>query len=344
MVFCTLFDSNYLDKGIALYQSLAAVSNDFRLYILAMDDKCHEVLSGLSYPNVVLISMEEFLTDELIEARKERTAVEFCWTCSAWLIDYVLSRFNEDICTYIDSDLFFFSSPDVLLNEINNHSVQIIEQKLNRGNAEKRLKRVSGTYCVEFNTFKKEKQSLALLNWWKEQCAKSCRSVSDKKSFGDQLYLENWGTLDYVHVIENPGAGIAPWNINHYRLADESGAQIKDKKTKQVFPIVFYHFHGFSMMDDDKAYINVYQTGWNIDDKLVDSLYRPYLEEIISARKMLSKEYGVSFVQRKTESGGSLVSKIIKARKSGKTAAEILDMGVIKTRLLINGRKNIFSC
>ena len=39
--FCTLFDSYYLYKGIALYRSLEQVSDDFTLYIFCFDDKAY---------------------------------------------------------------------------------------------------------------------------------------------------------------------------------------------------------------------------------------------------------------------------------------------------------------
>ena len=34
MIFCTLFDSNYLDKGLALYESMKTNLAEFTLYIL----------------------------------------------------------------------------------------------------------------------------------------------------------------------------------------------------------------------------------------------------------------------------------------------------------------------
>ena len=37
MDLCTLFDSNYLDRGIALCDSLNEVSDNFNLYIFAFD-------------------------------------------------------------------------------------------------------------------------------------------------------------------------------------------------------------------------------------------------------------------------------------------------------------------
>ena len=41
---CTLFNFYYLDKGLALYESLERVCEDFVLYVLAMDDDCYAYL------------------------------------------------------------------------------------------------------------------------------------------------------------------------------------------------------------------------------------------------------------------------------------------------------------
>ena len=49
LTFCTLFDSNYLDKGLVLCKSMNNVMPEFKLYILAMDDKCTEILKNLQY-------------------------------------------------------------------------------------------------------------------------------------------------------------------------------------------------------------------------------------------------------------------------------------------------------
>lgn len=39
LIFCTLFDSNYLDRGIALYNSILRVMDSFKLYLFAFDEK-----------------------------------------------------------------------------------------------------------------------------------------------------------------------------------------------------------------------------------------------------------------------------------------------------------------
>ena len=45
LYYCTLFDSNYISKGIALYLSLERHTDDFLLYVMAMDRKCEKMFA-----------------------------------------------------------------------------------------------------------------------------------------------------------------------------------------------------------------------------------------------------------------------------------------------------------
>ena len=52
MNFCTLFDSYYLDKGLALYSSLEKVSEDFTLYVFCFDEDSYEILKLFTYGGI----------------------------------------------------------------------------------------------------------------------------------------------------------------------------------------------------------------------------------------------------------------------------------------------------
>lgn len=69
--FCTLFDSYYLDKGIALYKSLERVSNDFMLFIFCFDERSYDILSELSYDKATELHCSCFETQELLEKKRE---------------------------------------------------------------------------------------------------------------------------------------------------------------------------------------------------------------------------------------------------------------------------------
>jgi len=58
--FCTLFNTKYLSRGLALYHSLKNVCNDFHLYIFAFDDQTYAILNKLQLPDTTIISLSQF--------------------------------------------------------------------------------------------------------------------------------------------------------------------------------------------------------------------------------------------------------------------------------------------
>ena len=129
--YCTLFDRNYLFKGLALYRSLEAVSVDFTLHVLCMDDITYDLLRQLNLPRARLIRRKDFEDPELLRVKPTRTVAEYCWTCTPSLPLYVLKNSQEiDLVTYLDADLFFFSSPEPIYKELGDKSILIVEHRL----------------------------------------------------------------------------------------------------------------------------------------------------------------------------------------------------------------------
>ena len=58
--FCTLFDSFYLTRGIAMYQSLEKTCENFHLYIFAFDDASFEILKKLNFKHATIIPLKDF--------------------------------------------------------------------------------------------------------------------------------------------------------------------------------------------------------------------------------------------------------------------------------------------
>ena len=214
-VLCTLYNSLYLDKGLVLYDSLCNCAKDFKLYVLCMDDKCYDVLKELNQEYHIPIRLSDFENGDsaLLEAKSNRKFGEYCWTCSSSLIRYILLHYSEDCCTYIDADMFFYQDPEILIDEMRDNGKTVMITP-HRFTPDKMNLLIGGKYCVEFNTFLNEKNSLEVLEKWRSQCLECCTSVFDGVHFGDQKYLDTW-LEDYpevVHECQNSGAGIAPGN------------------------------------------------------------------------------------------------------------------------------------
>ena len=110
--YCTLFDRNYLARGLALHRSLVRHGGEFRLHVLCLDDGTIQALSALALPGVELISIRalEKWDRELSAVRAGRTPPEFYFTCKPVLLGYLLERHPEaERLSYLDSDLYFFS-------------------------------------------------------------------------------------------------------------------------------------------------------------------------------------------------------------------------------------------
>ena len=309
MDLCTLFDSNYLDRGIALCESLNRVLDHFRLYVFAFDESAYRILKELNIRNVTVVSEESILDDELRRIRQERSRSEYCWTCTPVIVEYVLDHYGVEACTYIDADMYFYSSPEFVFEEIKGKkcSASIIEHRFPNNITRSTNLRLHGKYCVEFNTFFNTEESRKILTWWKKKCFESCSMKLNEESFGDQKYLDEWEKrFGNIHEVENAGAGVAPWNLSDYRLeGKESNGIYLTYKGKQRVKLVFYHFQNLRFLDENTVNIGVYNEIGRKDRALINELYIYYVKRLVEIRKYLKNKYNLNFKAYENRKKGS---------------------------------------
>ena len=283
--FCTLFDSNYLTRGLVMYESLKKHCEKFHLYIFAFDEKAHRILTELNYENITVISLQEFENERLLSVKSQRSRAEYCWTCTSSTILHIFNHYNVENCTYIDADLFFYSSPVVLFDEMKENSSLIT---LHRYTKKYDRSEIAGKYCVQFITFKNNKDGLKTLNWWVDSCIEWCYDRYEDGKFGDQKYLDNWTSqFDGIHVLEHLGGGLAPWNIQQYELSNMNDGKpiFKEKSSNKTFEGVFYHFHYVRFYSG-----NLVDLGWfSLDKAIVKNIYAPYINELKKAADTVKK-------------------------------------------------------
>lgn len=265
--YCTLFDSFYLTRGLALYRSLVRSGEVFNLYIFCFDDLTFTLLGKMALPQVTLVSLREFETPKLLAAKTSRTRGEYCWTCTPHVIRYTLDRFKLPELTYLDADLYFFQKPSILLEEFRSDGASILITE-HRYTPAYDQSRTSGVYCVQFITFRSDSNGLATLQWWQDRCLEWCYARVEEGKFGDQKYLDDWLTrFKGVHVLKHLGGGVAPWNVQQYKVSE--GPKVNG------VPVVFYHFHALKWLSTGHFDIC---GGYRISRNAVRFLYAPYLE------------------------------------------------------------------
>lgn len=282
--FCTLFNTNYLSRGIALYRSLENVCDDYHLYIFTFDDVCYELLNKLSFEKATVISLAEFEDNELLEVKSGRTKTEYCWTSTSSTILYVLEKYNVESCTYLDADLYFYSSPKPIFDELGGKSILITEH---RYSPQYNKAKKSGKYCVQFITFKNDELGLKALRWWRGKCLKWCYNRYEGGKFGDQLYLDDWTTrFEGVHVMQNQGGGLAAWNVQQYKFFNENDSLFcKEKKSEKEFEVIFYHFHYLRFFKN-----NIIELGRRyLSNDVKKYFYKPYIKALEKIGKEISQ-------------------------------------------------------
>lgn len=309
-IYCTLYNSKYLDKGLVLYDSLYNSIDVFKLYVLCMDDKCFEVLSSLKQPNHIPIKLEDFESgdEELIKAKGNRSIGEYCWTCTSSLILYILRKFNHEICTYIDADMYFYSNPQVLIDEmlLAGKSVIVVPHRFSRERKEE--EKTVGKYCVEFNTFMNNKEGLEVLHYWRNRCLEQCSQEPDGVHWGDQKYLEEFEKhFSCIHVCSNLGAGIAPWNIEQYR--DFNNDTLYSPLANDRVKLIFIHFASILYITNSLINTTICVRK-GLDFKLVNSLYKKYLIELSTKKHFLKEKFGIeTLIKRHPVSKGKRTIK-----------------------------------
>jgi hypothetical protein len=270
--YCTLCDSTYLVRGLVLYESLLKHSREpFQFFVLAMDPDVVERLrsvQGLDTSPIRMVDLQglEYFTG-LGAIRQSRTWQEYCWSAASNLCDFLMGHHHLEGITYIDADMMFFSDPAPVFNEIGTRSIAVIPHRFI---PEKQYLSVNGQFNVSWVTFRDTPVGRECLSRWAKQCRTKC-SLTD--GCGDQKYLDEWPALygDELCVIQNPGAGLAPWNLANYRITE--GPQVNGQ------PCVFYHYHETKANDDGTFYL----TGYALRDEDRRIIYEPYIERLRSA-------------------------------------------------------------
>ncbi|GAK51716.1 hypothetical protein U14_02961 [Candidatus Moduliflexus flocculans] len=274
--FVTLFDSNYLTRGLTMYRSLAQHCGEFHLWIICFDNFAYHLLSAMRLPQVTLVPLATFEDAELLRVKPQRSFAEYCWTSTPSVLLYVLNAAPDvDAITYLDADLKFYAPLQPIFDEMGTASILLTEHRY-PPHTRFDLSATHGRYNVQFMTFRRNPDGIAALHWWRERCLEWCFNRLEDGKFGDQKYLDDWPQrFANVHCIQHIGAGVAPWNVSQYRL------EVRDE-TLYVddMPLIFYHFHHFKLYHTHLAYCySVYPLVCEIWERL----YLPYIQDMRQA-------------------------------------------------------------
>ncbi len=239
--FCTLSDYSYLNRGLALYDSLVAhCPYDFELYYLCVDRKAFDKLKELKLKNLIPVDVWDVSSLSNVFNLSRR---DYSWSLASRFMQYLCNKFKhiEEIM-YIDSDIVFYPGMENIYDEIGTRSIGIIPHlHITVGSG-------PGGYNVGIIYFKNNKKGKMCLDFWVD-CVMGRRKEWEDPygNCGDQKYLELFEIIFPAdnYVIGSETSHGAPWNLHLYNYNRFS---LEDKKVLykgKERPLVFCHFAGF---------------------------------------------------------------------------------------------------
>lgn len=287
--FCTYCDRSYAARLLCLHESLQAQGEAFRLFVLCFDEETEAVVRAAGHADLVPISLTELqLADPQFSAvRAQRTAVEYFFTATPVLVRYCFDREPAaERITYLDADLFFFGPPSAVLAEQGKASVGLVPHRF-----PERLKArlIYGTYNVAWVSFRRDRDGLAALEWWRERCLEWCYDRVESGRFADQGYLDEFPRrFAGVRVLDHPGINAAPWNVAEAKLARSEGRLELDGG-----PLLFFHFQGIREVLPGWFDPGLKGYGAALSPGLRDGIYGPYLESLVATQRSLQRDHGI---------------------------------------------------
>jgi len=244
--YCTYFDSGFLIQGLTLSQSLLQHDFSATLWILSLNDEAGDILRSIGDPRLRIVSLSELeqWDSNLTATKPRRTTIEYYFTLTPCWPRWLLKRHPEiDRVMYVDADTFFFATPRRIWEAFDRSMASVLITAHRFPPFLRRLE-IWGRYNVGVQVFRNDARGMAVLEDWRERCLEWCHDILDVKSgrFADQKYLDAWpeqfGSL--VHVLDDPGVNLAPWNwAGHAMEVTGSGVTIDG------VPLTLYHFAKF---------------------------------------------------------------------------------------------------
>lgn len=235
MHYCSIVNEQYIERALALWRSLQTHCYPFCWWVMALDQTTLDTLEPLA--NAVVIPFGSYstrgisITPALEEARTRLQENVFIWACKpTWLL-YLLNIVQMTQLIYVDSDCYFFNSPETMYQEIGDVPIALTPHRFSpkQGHFV-----VNGRFNGGFIYLCNQPYVQSCLKQWSTICIKH-----QNGRHTEQRHLDTWPINYGAYPIEHKGVNLAPWN-----QADQYVYTLRDG---QIYvdddPLVFYHFH-----------------------------------------------------------------------------------------------------
>ncbi|HEX4984472.1 MAG TPA: hypothetical protein VFV71_00240 [Burkholderiales bacterium] len=277
--YCTLFDKNYLTRGLALHASLQRHRPGSMLVVLCLDEATRDMLARMSLDAARLVSLDELegYDPSLKAVRGARLPAEYYFTCKPVLMRYMLdTHAHLGRVTYLDSDLYLFSDPATLFDRYADASVLLTPHRFPESVAD----RIQyGLFNAGWVSAASGGEGRRFVEWWRERCLEWCVLNVEGDRFADQKYLDRVPDMFRGSVaLPDKGVNLGPWSLESMDVAREGDAvSVTGEK------LVFFHFHGLRRIAGHVYDSGLHEYRVRLTPEIRNFIYAPYLAALEAA-------------------------------------------------------------
>ncbi len=282
--FAIAISKYYVSRCLVLIESI--IKYEVNIFILCFDADAEKLIKkNINSKKIFIFNYKEILSFDksLKKINRSRKLIDKIVTSRPIFLRYINNKFKSKDIFLLDSDIYFFSNPRLLLKYTQKSSVAYCEHDFSRNKI--KLNKNYGEFNGGFVYVRFDKNGKKFLLNWSKLCKKWCEFDSKEGKFSDQKYLEDLSKkINNLKILKRPEINLAPWNIE--------GKKIELKK-KQVYvnnnKLIFFHFHGLRQISKNFYILGVSNYNFILPNELKKILFYNYIKKL--KKKTLIKEY-----------------------------------------------------
>lgn len=245
-IYFTLCSNNYIPFAISLGKSIRQFLPDAR-FIVGLVDRLDPGIDYASIGEFEILLCFDLGYSEFDEMLSRYNIIEFNTAVKPFFFEYLFrENFKVEQIFYLDPDLFFYQSPDLLSEEFEEYEILLTPNLLytqKKPSIGELASLRHGVYNLGFVGLKRGTESFRLIQWWKERLKEHCRIDKCNGIYVDQKWMDLAPLFfERIKVVKHPGWNMAWWNFSERTLMNGPQGYSVNQLEK---PLVFFHFSGF---------------------------------------------------------------------------------------------------
>jgi hypothetical protein len=234
-----------LASAKSLAQSICYSGED-STFIIGLADERISINENL-FDKIQILNFRDIEIDQVDQLISKSNIVEFNTALKPFFFDYFFKKYGEDVkVLYLDPDLYFYHSPKLLIDALNDHSILLTPQLLAPGLfpfEEEIVALRHGVFNLGFLGLRNSIESRRLVTWWCDRLRTHCKIDKARGLFVDQKWIDLVPVFfsDY-YILKNFGCNVAWWNLGERKLIWSNNRWIVNTES---CPLIFFHFSGF---------------------------------------------------------------------------------------------------